>query len=41
VEAGPGDEDLIRVAALTRQRAYAPYSKYRVGAADRTTRHKI
>jgi len=41
VEAGPGDEDLIRVAALARQRAYAPYSKYRVGAAVRTKRNKI
>jgi cytidine deaminase len=38
---GPGDEDLIRVAALARQRAYAPYSKYRVGAAIRTKRNKI
>jgi cytidine deaminase len=38
---GPGDEDLIRVAALARQRAYAPYSKYRVGAAVRTKRNKI
>ena len=33
---GPGDEDLIRVASLARQRAYAPYSKYKVGAAVRT-----
>jgi cytidine deaminase len=38
---GPGDEDLIRVAALARQRAYAPYSNYRVGAAVRTKRNKI
>ena len=38
---GAGDEDLIRVAALARQRAYAPYSKYRVGAAVRTRRNKI
>jgi cytidine deaminase len=38
---GAGDEDLIRVAALARQRAYAPYSKYRVGAAIRTKRNKI
>ena len=38
---GPGDEDLIRVAALARQRAYAPYSKYRVGAAIRTKRNKV
>ena len=33
---GPGDEDLIRVAALARERAYAPYSSYKVGAAIRT-----
>src|SRR2546428_8513167 len=38
---GPGDEDLIRVASLARQRAYAPYSKYKVGAAVRTKRNKI
>src|SRR5213593_1799259 len=38
---GPGDEDLIKVAALQRQRAYAPYSKYRVGAAIRTKRNKV
>lgn len=38
---GPGDEDLIRVAALARERAYAPYSKYKVGAAIRTKRNKI
>ena len=37
----PGDEDLIRVASLARARAYAPYSKYKVGAAIRTTRNKI
>lgn len=37
----PGDEDLIRVAALARARAYAPYSKYKVGAAIRTKRNKI
>ncbi len=37
---GPGDEDLIKVAALARQRAHAPYSKYRVGAAIRTKRNK-
>ena len=37
----PGDEDLIRIAALTRQRAYAPYSNYRVGAAIRTKRGKV
>jgi len=29
------------VAALARQRAYAPYSKYKVGAAVRTKRNKI
>ena len=38
---GPGDEDLVRVAALARERAYAPYSKYKVGAAIRTKRNKI
>ena len=37
---GPGDEDLVRVAALARERAYAPYSKYKVGAAIRTKRGK-
>ena len=37
----PGDEDLIRVASLARARAYAPYSKYKVGAAIRTNRNKI
>lgn len=37
----PGDEDLIRVASLARARAYAPYSKYKVGAAIRTKRNKI
>ncbi|MDQ2951088.1 MAG: cytidine deaminase [Chloroflexota bacterium] len=37
----PGDEDLIKVAALQRQRAHAPYSKYKVGAAIRTKRNKI
>ena len=38
---GPGDEDLIRVASLARERAYAPYSRYKVGAAIRTKRNKI
>jgi cytidine deaminase len=38
---GPGDEDLIRVAALARERAYAPYSGYKVGAAIRTKRNRI
>jgi cytidine deaminase len=38
---GPGDEDLIKVASLARQRAYAPYSRYKVGAAIRTKRNKI
>ncbi len=38
---GPGDEDLIRVASLARERAYAPYSGYKVGAAIRTKRNKI
>lgn len=37
----PGDEDLVKVAALARQRAHAPYSKYRVGAAIRTARNKV
>lgn len=38
---GPGDEDLVRVAALARERAYAPYSQYKVGAAIRTRRNRI
>ncbi len=38
---GPGDEELIKVAALARQRAYAPYSSYKVGAAIRTGRNKV
>jgi cytidine deaminase len=38
---GPGDEQLVKVASLARERAYAPYSKYRVGAAIRTKRNKI
>ncbi|HUG55728.1 MAG TPA: cytidine deaminase [Candidatus Limnocylindrales bacterium] len=38
---GPGDEQLVKVAALARQRAYAPYSRYKVGAAIRTRRDKI
>ena len=38
---GPGDEQLVKVAALARERAYAPYSKYKVGAAIRTRRGKI
>lgn len=29
------------MAALARERAYAPYSKYRVGAAIRTKRNKV
>jgi cytidine deaminase len=40
-EIGPGDEELVRVASLARQRAHAPYSKYKVGAAIRTRRNKI
>ncbi|HEV8669819.1 MAG TPA: cytidine deaminase [Candidatus Limnocylindria bacterium] len=40
-EIGPGDEELIRVASLARQRAYAPYSTYKVGAAIRTRRNKV
>ena len=39
-ELGPGDEELVRVASLARQRAYAPHSKYKVGAAIRTKRNK-
>ena len=38
---GPADEDLIKVASLARQRAHAPYSKYKVGAAIRTKRNKV
>ncbi len=38
---GPGDEQLVRVAALARERAYVPYSRYKVGAAVRTKRGKI
>jgi cytidine deaminase len=41
VSLGPADEDLIKVAALARQRAHAPYSKYKVGAAIRTKRNKV
>jgi cytidine deaminase len=40
-EIGPGDEELVRVASLARQRAHAPYSKYRVGAAIRTKRNRV
>lgn len=40
-ELGPGDEQLIKVASLARQRAYAPYSGYKVGAAIRTRRNRI
>ena len=40
-EIGPGDEEVVRVASLARQRAYAPYSKYRVGAAIRSKRNKV
>ena len=40
-EVGPGDEELVRVASLARQRAYAPYSKYKVGAAIRSKRNKV
>ena len=38
---GPGDEQLIGVASLARERAYAPYSKYKVGAAIRTKRNRV
>jgi cytidine deaminase len=41
VTLGPGDEQLVKVAALARQRAYAPYSGYKVGAAIRTKRNKL
>ena len=37
----PGDEELVRVASLARERAHAPYSRYKVGAAIRTKRNKI
>lgn len=40
-ELGPGDEQLVKVASLARQRAYAPYSGYKVGAAIRTRRNRI
>ena len=40
-EIGPGDEELVRVASLARQRAHAPYSKYKVGAAIRTRRNRV
>ena len=40
-EVGPGDEELVRVALLARQRAHAPYSNYRVGAAIRTKRNRV
>ena len=40
-EVGPADENLIKVASLQRQRAHAPYSKYKVGAAIRTKRNKV
>ena len=40
-EIGPGDLELVRVASLARQRAHAPYSKYKVGAAIRTKRNKV
>lgn len=36
-----GDEELVRIAGLARQRAYAPYSNYKVGAALRTKRGKV
>lgn len=36
-----GDEELVRIASLARQRAYAPYSSYKVGAAIRTQRGKV
>jgi len=41
VTLGPADEDLVKVASLARQRAHAPYSKYKVGAAIRTKRNKV
>lgn len=36
-----GDEDLVRIAGLARERAHAPYSNYKVGAALRTARGKV
>lgn len=38
---GVGDEELVRIAGLARQQAYAPYSGYKVGAALRTKRGKV
>lgn len=35
------DKELIRLALAARQMAYAPYSKYRVGAALLTKRGKV
>lgn len=41
ISLSPGDEQLVKVASLARQRAYAPYSGYKVGAAIRTKRNKL
>lgn len=38
---GVADEELVRIAGLARQQAYAPYSGYKVGAAVRTKRGKM
>ncbi len=38
---GVGDEELVRIAGLARQQAYASYSGYKVGAALRTARGKV
>lgn len=40
-QTGVADEELVRIAGLARQRAHAPYSHYKVGAALRTKRGKL
>jgi len=37
----PGDAELISMAAAARQRAYAPYSRFKVGAAVRTAGGRV